>query len=266
MSQRSLEDAIQAAGSPVELARNSQIGPYVYPVVPAEFTNWRDEQAGWRETCRAVRPVASHDGSLRRGPRRDQAALRPRRQHVRELRVDKAKQFVACNHDGYVIGDAILFFLDENRVRSSAGPRRTTGCSTTARPATTTSAFERDERTAVNPTGRRKLYRFQVQGPTASEVLDEGERRAAAGDQVLQHGRGRRSAATRCARCTTACPARPGWSCSGRGTRPRTSAPRSSRRARTSACGRSARAPTRRTRSSPAGFRARCRPSSRARR
>ena len=29
--------------------------------------------------------------------------------------VGKAKQFVACNHDGYVIGDAILF-VDENRV------------------------------------------------------------------------------------------------------------------------------------------------------
>ena len=29
----------------------------------------------------------------------------------------------------------------------------------------------RDERTAVNPTGRRELYRFQVQGPTALDVL-----------------------------------------------------------------------------------------------
>ena len=32
-------------------------------------------------------------------------------------------------------------------------------------------AVERDERTAVNPTGGRKIYRFQVQGPTALEVL-----------------------------------------------------------------------------------------------
>ena len=32
--------------------------------------------------------------------------------------------------------------------------------------------FERDERSAVNPTGR-KLYRFQVQGPTALEVLEK---------------------------------------------------------------------------------------------
>jgi len=32
--------------------------------------------------------------------------------------------------------------------------------------------FERDERSAVNPTGRR-LYRYQVQGPTALEVLEK---------------------------------------------------------------------------------------------
>ena len=30
--------------------------------------------------------------------------------------VGKAKQFVACSHDGHVIGDAILFFLGENRL------------------------------------------------------------------------------------------------------------------------------------------------------
>ena len=30
----SLEEKLQAAGSAVEMARNSQIGPYVYPAVP----------------------------------------------------------------------------------------------------------------------------------------------------------------------------------------------------------------------------------------
>ena len=50
MTHRSLEDKLQEAGGAVEMARNSQIGPYVYPAVPAEFTNWRDEQAAWRET------------------------------------------------------------------------------------------------------------------------------------------------------------------------------------------------------------------------
>ena len=51
MSNKSLADALKTAGSPVELLRNSQIGPYAFPVVRAEFTNWRDEQRAWRETC-----------------------------------------------------------------------------------------------------------------------------------------------------------------------------------------------------------------------
>ena len=51
MSHKSLEALIQAAGSPVSLLRNSQTGPYVYPVVPSEFSNWRDEQRAWQQTC-----------------------------------------------------------------------------------------------------------------------------------------------------------------------------------------------------------------------
>ena len=51
MSAQSLENLLQTVGNPVTLARNSQIGPYVYPGYASEFTNWRDEQHAWRETC-----------------------------------------------------------------------------------------------------------------------------------------------------------------------------------------------------------------------
>ena len=86
MSDRSLEDAIRDAGGAVALARHSQLGPYVYPAVPAEFSNWRDEQIAWRETC-ALFDQTHHMTDLsdqRAG--RDPAALGPRRQLVRELR------------------------------------------------------------------------------------------------------------------------------------------------------------------------------------
>ena len=82
MSQRSLEELLQAAGNPVELARNSQIGPYVYPKVPAEFSNWRDEQVAWRETC-ALFDQSHHMTDLYiEGPDVIRLLSRPRRQHA----------------------------------------------------------------------------------------------------------------------------------------------------------------------------------------
>ena len=50
-SPQSLEALLQNVGNPVNLLRNSRIGAYVYPVVPAEYSNWRDEQRAWRESC-----------------------------------------------------------------------------------------------------------------------------------------------------------------------------------------------------------------------
>src|SRR6185503_2274224 len=51
MAYRNLEEVLKAAGNPVSLLRNSQIGAYVYPVVPYEFSNWRDEQLAWQKTA-----------------------------------------------------------------------------------------------------------------------------------------------------------------------------------------------------------------------
>ena len=116
MTPRSLEDAIQAAGSAVELARNSQIGPYVYPAVPPEFTNWREEQVAWRETA-ALFDQSHHMTDLYlEGPDVIRLLSDLGVNTFGNAAVDKAKQFVCCNPDGYVIGDAILFFLDDNRV------------------------------------------------------------------------------------------------------------------------------------------------------
>ena len=50
MSTQSLQEAIDQAGSPTQLLRNSTIRPHTFPVAP-EFTNWRDEQRGWTSTA-----------------------------------------------------------------------------------------------------------------------------------------------------------------------------------------------------------------------
>jgi vanillate/3-O-methylgallate O-demethylase len=171
MSERSLEELLQATGNPVDLVRNSQIGPYVYPKVPAEFSNWRDEQVAWRETC-ALFDQSHHMTDLYiEGP--DVIALLSALgvNTFKNFAVNKAKQFVACNEDGYVIGDGILFYHSENRVSLVGRPSAHNWVQYHAETGGYDVKLERDERTAVNPTGKRKLYRFQVQGPTALEVL-----------------------------------------------------------------------------------------------
>ena len=51
MAPSNLQEVLDAAGNTVEHLRNSQLGTYIYPVVPAEFSNWRREQKAWRETA-----------------------------------------------------------------------------------------------------------------------------------------------------------------------------------------------------------------------
>jgi vanillate/3-O-methylgallate O-demethylase len=173
MTERSLEDKLQAAGGVVELARNSQLGPYVYPAVPPEFSNWRDEQVAWRESC-ALFDQSHHMTDLYlEGPDVIRLLSSLGVNTFANAAVNKAKQFVACSPDGYVIGDAILFFLDEDRVSLVGRPSAQNWVQFHAETGDYDVAVDRDERTAVNPTGGRKLFRFQVQGPNAIQVLEK---------------------------------------------------------------------------------------------
>ena len=54
-----LESVLKAAGNTVDHLRNSKIGAYVYPVVAPEFSNWRDEQAAWRNAAVLFDPAGS---------------------------------------------------------------------------------------------------------------------------------------------------------------------------------------------------------------
>jgi vanillate/3-O-methylgallate O-demethylase len=173
MAPTSLEAKLQAAGSAVELARNSQIGPYVYPAVAAEFTNWRDEQIAWRDTA-ALFDQSHHMTDLYiEGPDAIRLLSDLGVNSFENFAVNKAKQFVCCNPDGYVIGDAILFYLAENRLSLVGRPSAHNWVQYHGETGDYDVTFDRDERTAVNPTGKRKLYRFQVQGPNAMQVLEK---------------------------------------------------------------------------------------------
>ena len=177
MTAKSLEDLLQTVASPVELLRNSQIGPYAFPVVRSEFTNWRDEQRSWRETC-ALFDQSHHMTDLYvEGPDALQLFCDLGVNTFRNFRVNQAKQFVACNRDGYVIGDAILFYLDENRFNLVGRPPAANWVQYNLESRKYNAVAERDERSAVNQ-GRRKVFRYQVQGPRAVHVMEKVTQKA----------------------------------------------------------------------------------------
>ena len=134
-----------------------------------------------------------------------------------------------------MIGDAILFFLDENQRQPRRPPSAHNWVQYHGETGDYDVTFDRDERTAVNPTGKRKLYRFQVQGPNAMQVLEKAAGGPLPEIKFFNMGEITIAGQDACARCTTACPASPAASSSARGTRARTSARRSSRPARSSA-------------------------------
>jgi glycine cleavage system aminomethyltransferase T len=167
----SLEDAIARAGSAVELLRNAQAPPTVFPVRP-EFSNWRSEQRAWRESCALLDQSHHMTDLFVRGPDALRLFSDLGVNTFASFDVDRAKQFVAVNDEGHLIGDAILFHLgpdefdlvgwrmalDWVRFHLETGDYEATA--------------ELDE-TSLLREGPPKLYRYELQGPAAPAVVEK---------------------------------------------------------------------------------------------
>src|SRR5450631_4145582 len=106
--QKTLEQKIQECGNSVNMLRNSQAGPYVFPIA-AEFSNWRDEQEAWRKTA-VLFDQSHHMTDLYvEGPDVIRLLSDLGINSFKTFGRNKAKQLVVCNYDGFVIGDAVLF-------------------------------------------------------------------------------------------------------------------------------------------------------------
>src|SRR5215468_11460256 len=113
MSAKNLQDVLDNAGSTVELLRNSRLGAYIYPVVPAEFTNFRREVIAWRKTAVLYDQTHHMHNLFISGPDALRLLSETGINSVANFPVDMAKQFVPVSPEGGVIGDGILFHLAE---------------------------------------------------------------------------------------------------------------------------------------------------------
>jgi vanillate/3-O-methylgallate O-demethylase len=174
MAQRTLEDVLQAAGNSVDMVRNSQIGAYIYPVVAPEFSNWRDEQRAWRETCVLFDQTHHMVNLFVEGPDALKLLSYLGINSFANFAINKAKQFVPCSYDGHVIGDGILFYLAEQSLVFVGRNPAANWIQFHAETGGYDVKVTYDDRSPSRPMGKpvvRKLYRYQIQGPNAAGVI-----------------------------------------------------------------------------------------------
>jgi len=171
----SLEDLLQSAGNPVDLLRNSKIGAYIYPVVPPEFTNWRDEQRAWRETCVLFDQSHHMVEQYLEGPDALKLLSHLAFNSFANFPTSRAKQFVPCSYAGYVIGDGILFRTEENKFTFVGRAPTANWIQFHAETGGYDVTTEKDDRSPSRPGAKpviRRHYRYQIQGPNAQQVID----------------------------------------------------------------------------------------------
>ncbi len=176
MTAGNLEQILAANNDVVGMLRDSQIGAYVYPVVAAEFHNWRTEQWAWQHSV-VLFDQSHHMVNLYlRGKDASKLLSDTAVNSMQGFAVNKAKQFVPTTPYGHVIGDGIVFYLaEEEFVFVGRAP-----ASNWLRFQAETGGYdvdvELDDRSPPRPMGEpvtRSVWRFQIQGPKAWDVIEK---------------------------------------------------------------------------------------------
>ena len=173
MTDKTLHQLLDEQDNIVEFLRNQQTGPNSYPGVPGEYSNWRDEQIAWANTCVLFNQSFHMVDLLVSGPDAFDMLHYLAPNSFKGFVPNRAKQFAPVTPDGYVIGDVILFYLEENKFELVGRAPSIEWVEYHAASGKWNVTVERDERTAVRPDKEnRRNYRFQLQGPNAMQVLE----------------------------------------------------------------------------------------------
>ncbi len=167
---------MKSAGNPVTMLRNSQVGAYVYPVVAPEFSNWRDEQRAWRNSCVLFDQSHHMVNLFIEGPDAIKLVSNLAVNTFANFPVNRAKQFVPCTPYGHVIGDGILFHLEQNSLVYVGRAPAANWIQFHAETGGYNVQVVKDDRSPSRPMGKpvvRRDYRFQIQGPNAKALIEK---------------------------------------------------------------------------------------------
>jgi vanillate/3-O-methylgallate O-demethylase len=174
---KSLQDVLDSVPNLVEMFFNDTISPHnrdqpgVSPV-PAEFSNWIDEQRAWRETA-VIFDQSHHMPELfLKGPDALRLLARIGINSFSNFVPGKAKQFVACSPSGFLIGDCILYYLDDQSFELVSGGAVLDWIHFQAEVGGYKVEVKRDNATSLQHRERIR-FRYQLDGPNAEKIFSD---------------------------------------------------------------------------------------------
>ena len=168
---KSLEDRLRDHKSPAQMLQNAPSGAYVFPI-PAQYTNWMEEVRAWRQGAVLMNQSYHMTDLYVRGPDAVKFLSYVGVNSFAGFGRNKAKQLVCVNPDGYVIGDGIIFGLEEDEILYVGRPPLAYWLAYQAEIGDFDVTTEFDIRSLENTARPRKLYRYEVQGPKALDILN----------------------------------------------------------------------------------------------
>jgi len=171
MTAKSLQQAIDEKGNAVAVLRDNAARAYTFPVQP-EFSNWRSEQAAWRDSCALLDQSHHMTDLFITGPDATRMLQYLGTNAASAYTPGRAKQYTAVNHDGYVIGDGILFHHGENDYDLVGMWMVTDWVHYHCQTGEWDVELVKDDNSYARA-GSPALFRFELQGPTALAIVEK---------------------------------------------------------------------------------------------
>jgi vanillate/3-O-methylgallate O-demethylase len=172
MTTPSLQDGIDRAGSPVKLLWKPNAQPFKVPVVPPEFAGWREEQGAWHHGP-TLSDLSHHMSDMfMEGPDCARLLQAVSANDYGNFAVGQAKQFIPVTANGDIVTDGILMRDASEKYTLSGVPAAQSWVKYHGE------KDGYDVRCTIDPdSGTRKsgdpvLFRFQLQGPRALELVE----------------------------------------------------------------------------------------------
>ena len=174
---RSLEDKINASGGALSMLRSSNDSTVIFPGIPPEFTNWRDEQRAWHHSV-VLFEQSFHMTELHiRGADALAFVSQFATNDLSNLTPLRAKQLIMVDPSGHLVSDAIIFCESSDFLRIVGPPTASNWLQFNSESSDMAIEVTRNENMII-PRERRDVFRFQLQGPNALDlmraVVDDG--------------------------------------------------------------------------------------------